>query len=276
MGNPGPSPRPVPHPTRRLAAPIAASLLLGGFTTLAVILALVRLCDPPNTPVNISRAFVRDGRAWTSVESHRFGIVRAWWDPLTRADMTLPTDKSAAAKARELLGLAPRETEDPARLIADYAAKYDELIRSRPGGRVYDTPAPWGQFALDEPLPPQQALGCDVGYGWPFIGAWYQIRGNSRGMYAVTSDIRFGHLLSGTPTARGDLFCRVLPTKPAWGGLLANTAIFAVAWLAVLLIPGFVRRTIRRRRGQCTHCAYDLRATPLGTPCPECGGKGCS
>lgn len=274
MGKPGPA-RSVPRRARRFAATIAASILLGLVTSLAIVVALAHFCDPPNTPVNVSRAFVRDGRAWTSVESHRLGIVRAWWDQLTRADMTMPTDKSAATRARELLGIAPREKEDPAKLIADYASRYDALIRSRPGGRAYDAPAHWGQFAIDEPLPAQQAMGCDVGYGWPFVSAWYQIRGSSRGNYATTDSLRFGHLFSGTPTARGDLSCRVLPMKPAWGGLLANTGIFAAAWFAALLLPRVARRSLRRRRGQCTNCAYDLRATPPGTPCPECGAKGC-
>ena len=38
----------------------------------------------------------------------------------------------------------------------------------------------------------------------------------------------------------------------------------------------FAVRLVRRMRGRCEHCGYDLRGTPRG-PCPECGlGRGTS
>lgn len=66
-------------------------------------------------------------------------------------------------------------------------------------------------------------------------------------------------------------FPRVLPTLPMWGGLVVDCAVFALLWFRVLLVPGMVRRASRRCRGLCAACAYDLRATPAGAPCPECG-----
>ena len=62
-----------------------------------------------------------------------------------------------------------------------------------------------------------------------------------------------------------------LPLIPIWPGLLANTAIFAVPWLLLALTIPAARRSLRRRRGLCPRCAYDLRATPAASPCPECG-----
>jgi hypothetical protein len=274
---PGPPTSTPPSPPRhRLRLPIflPLSLLLGLTTTLASILLLALFRDPPNTPPTTSRTFIRGGRAFSIVESHRFGITRAWWSQLTRAAMTAPTDKPALARFAERLGLAAPETEDPAQLIADLRAQSDPVFLNRRGGRILTAPAPWGQFASADPaapLPAQQQLGCDVGYGWPFTAAWYQVRGRLRGNTALTDDLRHGHLIRGVPAARGDLTCRVIPLRPVWPGLLGNTATFTAAWLLAFLIPPLIRRALRKRRGSCPHCAYDLRATPPGSPCPECG-----
>ena len=70
---------------------------------------------------------------------------------------------------------------------------------------------------------------------------------------------------------------RRLPLKPVWPGFAINTILYAAAlWLVFCAGPGFVRRRIRRRRGQCLHCGYDLRGQPgaetgASAKCPECG-----
>lgn len=48
-------------------------------------------------------------------------------------------------------------------------------------------------------------------------------------------------------------------------------ALSFVAMICAYGVPFALRRKVRLRRGLCPHCAYDLRATPLGSPCPECG-----
>lgn len=62
-----------------------------------------------------------------------------------------------------------------------------------------------------------------------------------------------------------------VPTGILWTGLATNTACYATAWWLILLAPAQLRTFIRKRRGQCMRCAYDLRSTPAGSPCPECG-----
>jgi hypothetical protein len=63
---------------------------------------------------------------------------------------------------------------------------------------------------------------------------------------------------------------------PTWPGLFLNTAFYgAIPWLlwftsGVLRLN--TRRSIRRRRGLCVRCGYDLRSGATGGACPECGG----
>lgn len=63
---------------------------------------------------------------------------------------------------------------------------------------------------------------------------------------------------------------RALPIMPVWVGLIGNTLFFAGAWWVVLLAPRSLRARLRRRRGRCPACAYDL-CRDLAGGCPECG-----
>jgi hypothetical protein len=65
--------------------------------------------------------------------------------------------------------------------------------------------------------------------------------------------------------------CVSLPFVPLCPGFLANTVFYAVIWCSVLFVPGIARRGLCRRRNLCPRCAYDLRALPTASLCPECG-----
>lgn len=60
--------------------------------------------------------------------------------------------------------------------------------------------------------------------------------------------------------------------RPIWTGLLIDAAFWSCAWPIVLFGPGAIRGRLRRWRGRCPRCAYDLRAAPQGG-CPECGWR---
>jgi hypothetical protein len=64
---------------------------------------------------------------------------------------------------------------------------------------------------------------------------------------------------------------RIVPFLPLYRGLAINLLWFSLLWFILLTVASFARRSLRRRRGLCPACAYDLRATPAGSPCPECG-----
>ena len=65
---------------------------------------------------------------------------------------------------------------------------------------------------------------------------------------------------------------RRLPTRPIWPGFAINTAFYAAILWLVIPGPFALRRHIRRKRGMCLACGYDLRGNPTHG-CPECGWR---
>ncbi len=101
--------------------------------------------------------------------------------------------------------------------------------------------------------------------GWPYRS----LRAEWKGV--LTSTVNVGEWRGGLnlPWRRpGDEL--PLPLKPLWPGFAINTIFYAaILWL---LIPGpcALRRLVRRRRGLCPACGYDLGHAEHDT-CPECG-----
>ncbi len=62
----------------------------------------------------------------------------------------------------------------------------------------------------------------------------------------------------------------VLPMRPVWRGFLLNTAFYALAFILPAGMWWSLRRFLRRRRGLCPACGYDLGHAQQDT-CPECG-----
>lgn len=65
---------------------------------------------------------------------------------------------------------------------------------------------------------------------------------------------------------------RALPMRPLWFGLIVNVVLFSAAWLVLLLAPRAIREELRRRRGRCPRCGYDLQGE-LVAGCSECGWR---
>ncbi len=113
---------------------------------------------------------------------------------------------------------------------------------------------------------------CVDARGWPLVCFYSE--------YLLTPN--FGHGTRGSftmPGTRvrhyGDLFGRnksvELPYIPIWPNFAIDSAIYSAAWWLLLIAPLTIRSTLRRRRGRCPACGYNLSATPAPLPCPECG-----
>ncbi len=63
---------------------------------------------------------------------------------------------------------------------------------------------------------------------------------------------------------------KALPLRPIWPGFAINTIFYAAILWLLTLGPFTVRRMIRRKRGLCIKCGYDLRGAEH-EDCPECG-----
>jgi hypothetical protein len=65
---------------------------------------------------------------------------------------------------------------------------------------------------------------------------------------------------------------RFLPYRLLWPGFALNTAFYGAIVSALWSAPALIRRRVRKHRGHCPTCNYDLRGSTGGTdPCPECG-----
>ncbi len=134
-------------------------------------------------------------------------------------------------------------------------------------GRARPTALPW----LDGSRPWPPSLKSDMvdldEYGWPCYALYTRCFGilptdPTERLLRVPWVSWFDH------RPLGDI--KGLPIGPIWPGLLANSVIWSLPW-AALSFAAPLRRALRLRRNHCPHCNYDLRATPAGAPCPECG-----
>ena len=65
---------------------------------------------------------------------------------------------------------------------------------------------------------------------------------------------------------------KLLPLDPVWPGFAINIISYAVTLWLLALGPFTTRRMIRRKRGHCIRCGYDLRGAEHEV-CPECGAQ---
>ena len=117
--------------------------------------------------------------------------------------------------------------------------------------------------------------------GWPLRGlacfntsSWMILRPGGWGITNAygRSKAHFGNgeIDGGLRLEAEIIIWRALPYRPIWPGFAINTIFYAIILWLLTLGPFTARRMIRRKRGLCIKCGYDLRSD-FEQGCPECG-----
>ncbi len=123
------------------------------------------------------------------------------------------------------------------------------------------SPPPAGVAFQRVPGGPEDLSVQRLTAGWPLacMEGWVTLAGSVR---------RERWLADPPPLGAKPL--RAIPLCPRVVGLAANAAILAAAFWCAVPGPRLLRRRLRRARGRCADCGYDL--SHLQHPvCPECG-----
>ncbi len=110
--------------------------------------------------------------------------------------------------------------------------------------------------------------------GWPayslrYYGPIYVVRAGSGNVYDESGMTGYFHFTLPQKMVDGG-YRSELPFLPIWPGFAINTGFYAAVLWLMSLAPFTLRRVIRRKRGACIKCGYDLRGTAQMI-CSECG-----
>ena len=121
-----------------------------------------------------------------------------------------------------------------------------------------DTLPPWSQIKQLPKIEHHMSskIYVDAAYGWPCLCLWEP---RARG--------------GGFEMAAGPKLWRWrVPVLPIWRGFAANMLFYAAILWLLIGGPFALRRIIRRRRGLCPACGYDVKHAEHES-CPECGAS---
>ncbi|MBX3324154.1 MAG: hypothetical protein KF757_14335 [Phycisphaeraceae bacterium] len=108
-------------------------------------------------------------------------------------------------------------------------------------------------------------------WGWPMLAMHCRWENNNPGEQFI-GGVPLPEVLALPSHITGTGQNPAIPYLPIWRGLFINTLFFAIAWFLLMIMFAGFRQRRRMLRGQCPHCAHDLRGR-LGDGCAECGWR---
>jgi hypothetical protein len=137
-----------------------------------------------------------------------------------------------------------------------------------PGVSIFEQPT-WFQVEMSDWQDSGKEQWSFFAFGFPFRCSGYQVRDR---WWGPGVNIHHGFVIwppedRVTSSRPGREF--IIPTRVYWLAATGNVLFWTVAAFALKTVSVWARRTLRRRRGRCGECAYDLKGDLGG--CPECG-----
>lgn len=187
----------------------------------------------------------------------------AWRDPASQKWVLISRDRLGPARQRLGWMFAHEDLVQE----GDWAFECVQGRRTRAIWRVSSAKP----FGIDTSRRPIHSPYCQVicTSGWPLQAMYHREEriGSCFGFVPPLSSPKVGITLKSAP----QLEPRVLPLGIRPLGFAADTVLYANIWHCLIFFPALLRAALRRRRGLCAACAYDLTGIAPGAPCPECG-----
>lgn len=237
---------------KRLGGRISVCFVLGVVTLLALTWGMALLWPgatggPPTFGADLQYYYSQySGRLWTITLKRRFGLVE-----IVSADL-VPS------------GASSQVTIDPGRSLNLQDISQWSLLRR--------------EDALN-PGVPRMTLIQELGYGWPLpalverhesvLLSTIAPRLSNAPWYSSLDIPAMFHALGPG---------RTVPIEPIAIGIVVDVVTLAFGWFTLLWGTGMVKQAVRRSRGCCPQCGYDLRGASGdnsggGGGCPECGWR---
>ncbi len=246
---------------KRWIPKIAICLLLGLITTVAITWGLAAWVSTSNANLVASYKFVQDldwMSGWRIYHSQSFGSERI----MAMARKTIP---SITQQAQGAIYLNTDELEPWWSNLSEVMAEQVQTAR--------DIEAK--QKAQGDNSRVSPTVVYDDARGWPlvaFLSHWDSgmVPGGPKDDKQLSSGIELSPASPKFPGVVSIDDQRALPYKPIWLGLVVDILFYTLIWFTLIFVYEITNRALRRNKGCCIKCGYDLRGID-NEGCPECG-----
>ncbi len=233
---------------KRCLYKLVVFLLLGAMVNVAVAWGLAVSIDLSAAPISAEGVSSADPPAWSFVSYRRPGVWSIFAAAATREEDVRVGMFSSGLGAADSFFHHSYPYRQP---IPEWLPTWS-CVRIRPSARF-----------------PKIEMVIEEARGWPLLSLKYEKYWHGGVPYPADWGIELWRHRS---AAWSSFAVVALPLRPIWPGFAINTIFYAAVLGLLALGPFTARRMIRRKRGHCIKCGYDLRNVDH-EKCPECGNE---